>query len=299
MTVALTLTRMGGCARGKDLQRLHSDRAIAKAVRKGNILRVGRGRYTLPATDDHRRVAHALTGVSSHLSAALHHEWNVKTVPERPQVAFPRTRHLRKGQRSGIDPHWADLSAAELKAGVTSPLRTVLDCARTLPFDEALAVADSALRSGKVETEELRDAARQARGHGAGKVRRVAQHADGRAANPFESVLRALCIEEGLILTPQLEVADPGLYAVVDLGSEELRLVIEAEGYATHGTRKGLRRDCKRHSLFAVWGWTSLRFAYEDVMFEQAWARWILRSWLMVHRGGTPSSPPNRFRDAA
>ena len=62
MTVALTLTRMGGCARGKDLQRLHSDRAIAKAVRKGNILRVGRGRYTLPATDDHRRVAHALTG---------------------------------------------------------------------------------------------------------------------------------------------------------------------------------------------------------------------------------------------
>lgn len=299
MSVALTLTRMGGCGRGKALQLHHSDRAIAKAVRLGEIVKVGRGRYALPATEEHRRVAHSLTGVVSHLSAALHHDWEVKTVPERPQVAFPRTRHLKARQREGIDPHWADLSAAERQAGVTSPLRTVLDCARTLPFDEALAVADSALRSGKVEVDALRDAATRARGRGAGAVRRVAEHADGRAANPFESVLRALCLEEGLLLTPQLEVTDPGLYAVVDLGSEELRLVIEAEGYATHGTRKGLRRDCKRHSLFAIWGWASMRFAYEDVMFEQDWTRWVLRSWLVMHRGETPSSPPNRFRDAA
>ena len=299
MTVALTLTRMGGCGRGKALQRHHSDRAIAKAVRKGDISKVGRGRYALPATTEHRRVAHALTGAASHLSAALHHRWEVKTVPERPHVTVSRTRRLRSGQREGIDPHWADLSAAELKAGVTSPLRTVLDCARSLPFDEALAVADSALRSGKVEEAELRDAARLVRGRGAGDVRRVAEHADRRAANPFESVLRALCIQEGLVLTPQLQISDPGLYAVVDLGSEELRLVIEAEGYATHGTRKGLRRDCKRHSLLAVWGWTSLRFAYEDVMFEQDWARWVLKSWLVTRHGRTPSSPPHRFRDAA
>lgn len=32
--------------------------------------------------------------------------------------------------------------------GVTSPPRTVADCARWLPFDEALAVADSAMRAG-------------------------------------------------------------------------------------------------------------------------------------------------------
>jgi hypothetical protein len=42
----------------------------------------------------------------------------------------------------------------------TSPLGTVLDCARYLPFGEALAVADSAVRSGKVQPEILREALR-------------------------------------------------------------------------------------------------------------------------------------------
>ncbi|MFC7487201.1 DUF559 domain-containing protein [Knoellia sp. CPCC 206453] len=299
MSVALTLTRLGGCARAKELRRRHSGRALAKALRNGEVIKVGRGRYALPATAEHRRIAHARTGVLSHLSAAQDHGWKVKNVPERPQVTFPRTRRLRSGQREGIDPHWADLDGAERVAGVTSPLRTVLDCARTLPFDEALAVADSALRSGKVDVVELRATAAGLQGKGAGAARRVAEHADGRAANPLESVLRALCIEEGLLLTPQLEVADPGLFAKVDLGSEELRLIVEAEGYETHGTRKGLRRDCQRHSLFAIWGWASLRFSFEDVMFEQDWSRWVLRSWLAMHSGGVPASPPNRFRDAA
>lgn len=299
MSVALTLARLGGCARAKELRRRHSRRAIAKALLKGEVILVGRGRYAVPATAEHRRAAHARTGVQSHLSAALHHGWQVKTLPERAQVTFPRTRRLRSGQRDGIDPHWADLSPSEVREGVTSPLRTVLDCARSLPFDEALTVADSALRSGSVDAADLLSAAATLHGRGSGDARRVAEHADGRAANPLESVLRALCIEEGLLLTPQLEVSDPGLYAVVDLGSEELRLIVEAEGYGTHGTRKGLRRDCQRHSLFAIWSWASLRFSYEDVMFEQAWTRWVLRSWLVRYAGGTPSSPPNKFRDAA
>jgi hypothetical protein len=48
----------------------------------------------------------------------------------------------------------------EIVAGVTGPLRTVVDCARVLPFDSALAVADSALRSGNVRRADLTRAAR-------------------------------------------------------------------------------------------------------------------------------------------
>lgn len=260
---------------------------------------MARGRLTLASTDEHRRAAHARTAVQSHLSAALHHGWKVKTVPDAPHLTFPRTRRIRAGHGEGVVAHWADLSPGEITAAVTSPLRTVLDCARTLPFDEALAVADSALRSGMVDADELAQGAALLRGPGSGAARRVAAHADSRAANPLESVLRALTIEVGLNLTPQLQVAEAGLFAKVDLGSEDLHLVVEAEGYATHGTRHGLRRDCQRHSLFAVWGWASLRFAYEDVMFAQEWTRWVLRSWLIAHRGGTPKSPPNRWGDAA
>ena len=114
------------------------------------------------------------------------------------------------------------------------------------------------------------------------------------AANPFESVLRALTIEEGFELTPQLQVADSGLFAVVDLGSEELRLAVEADGFEHHGTRRGLRRDCRRHTDFAVHGWSSLRFAFEDVMGEPEWVRWALRTWRIVRAGGSPESPPRR-----
>ncbi|PKW26537.1 hypothetical protein [Phycicoccus duodecadis] len=201
-------------------------------------MRTARGRYAVPGVGEHQRLAAARTATLSHLSAALRHGWRVTTVPEDVWVTVRRKRRLRPPDLVGIRPHWNDLTAAERAAGVTSPVRTVLDCARVLPFDEALAVADSALRSGLVSLEGLREAAAATRGPGATAARRVARHADGRAANPFESVLRALALDVGLELTPQLVIAEPGLFAVVDLGNEELRLAVEADGFETHGTRR-------------------------------------------------------------
>jgi very-short-patch-repair endonuclease len=242
----------------------------------------------------HLLTAQSRSAVLSHLSAATHHGWKVTTVPAEAWVTVPRNRKVRAEQRDGIRAHYADLTRAEVTNGVTTPLRTVLDCARVLPFDEALAVADSALRARAITRTELVDAAQPLRGTSASAVRRVAAHADGRAANPFESVLRALCIEEGFALTPQIEIAESGLYARVDLGSEALRLAVEADGYETHGTRAGLRKDCERHTLFAVYAYSSLRFAYEHVMFEQEWVRWALRSWRDVRAGRAPADPPLR-----
>ena len=72
---------------------------------------------------------------------------------------------------------YATLGADEVVDGVTSPLRTVLDCARRLPFSEALAVADSALRSGLVTEDELRLAAAGTRGPGCKNIRRAAAEA--------------------------------------------------------------------------------------------------------------------------
>lgn len=292
MSVVLTLTRLGGCATTAELRRHHSKHAIEMHRREGTIARTSRGRYTLPSTHEHRQQAHARTATLSHLSAALHYGWKVKTVPDRAQVIVPSKRRVNLAHRDTVDPHWADLESHEICNGVTSPLRTVLDCARTLPFDEALAVADSALRSRRVSREELRRAGPGLRGPGARAARRVIRHANGKAANPLESVIRALAIEEGFEFMPQFQFAESGVFAVVDLASEELRLVVEAEGYETHGTRAGLRRDCRRHSLFAVWGWDSLRFAYEDAMYEQEWVRWVFRAWRVTHEGGIPSAPP-------
>ncbi|MBK8731244.1 MAG: hypothetical protein IPM00_18770 [Tetrasphaera sp.] len=297
--VAVTLAALGGCASTSELRRQHTKRQLRRALDEGTIARPDRGRYVLADITEHRRIAHARAGILSHTSAALEHGWKVKIPPTLAQVTFPRTRHLRKETVAALTPHWSDLPPEDVVRGVTTPLRTVLDCARHLPFDEALAVADAALRSHKVGVAQLAAAAAKVRGPGAGSVRRVVAHADARATNPLESVLRALSIEEGFTLTPQLMIAESGLFAVVDLGDPDLRLVLEAEGYATHGTRAGLRRDCRRHSELAVFGWDSLRYAYEDVMFNQPWVRWTLRSWRETREGRIPPPPPRGSERAA
>jgi len=64
---------------------------------------------------------------------------------------------------------------------VTDKVRTVIDCLRWLPFDEALAVADSAL---DVSLEALADAARRSPRTGRSRVLRVLRYADSRAAKP-------------------------------------------------------------------------------------------------------------------
>ncbi len=283
------LATLGGTATKSELVERCGRRAVAAAIGDGSIVRVGRGHYASAEVSGHRTIAHGLAGVKSHLSAAIHHGWKVKEAPREVWVAVPRQRHT-SNRLPGVKLHWTPLTRTELSRGVTSPLRTVLDCARALPFDEALAVADSALRSGLVTPAELRDAASTARGPGSIAVRRVARHADGRAKNPLESVLRALTLAAGLHLTPQFVVAAPGFFALADLGSEKLRLVVEADGFETHGTRAALRADCARHTGYAQHGWTSLRFTYEDVLFSPEWVIWVLRSW----RTGETSSPPRR-----
>lgn len=293
-----TVRVLGGSARWRELRVVHPRREIELAVGAGRVERAARGRYVLASVSAHRRRAEEATATLSHLSAAAQHGWPLKTVPEVAWVTVRRKRHLDPAARSGLVVHWKDLPGAESARGVTSHLRTVLDCARVLPFDEALAVADSALRARDVAADELRRAAATLRGPGSRAARLVARHADHRAANPFESVLRALTVLEGFHLTPQLQVAEPGLYAVVDLGSEDLRLAVEADGFEQHGTRRGLRRDCRRHTELAVFGWSSLRFAYEDVMFQPAWTRWALRSWRVVREGGVPGMPPLRVTPA-
>jgi hypothetical protein len=297
MTVAATIRALGGWATWRELRAHHSKRAILGARARGDVLVAARGHYVVGGLAAHRQLAVECHGVLSHLSAALEHGLKVKSVPTEAWISIPRDRGTRRSVPAGVHLHRADLpSGTHL---VTSPLRTVIDCARTLPFDEALAVADSALRARKVTVGQLRHAAAAARGPGSVAVRRVAQHADGRAANPLESVLRALAIEEGFTPTPQLMIAESGLFAIVDLGDEQLRLVLEAEGYETHGTRAGLRRDCRRHTEFTVFGYDSMRYAYEDVMFEQAWTRWTLRAWRDRKAGRIPESAPATSSRAA
>lgn len=275
MSAAEVLHALGGLADRRVLVEKTSRADVDRALRRGEIAVVARGRYALPSVADAPSVAHALSGVLSLASAALHHGWEVKLVPERPQVMVPRKRRVSPAARRMAEVHYGDLLAGDVVDGIaTSAELTLTHCLRALPDDEALAVADSALRSG-VPPATLRRVAMAVSGPGSAKVRRIAGQARAEAANPFESCLRSIALTvPDLSVQPQVWL--PGLRMRADLVDRDRKVVLEADSFEWHGNRAALRRDARRYNAMVVDGWPVLRFAWEDVMFHPEYVRQVL-----------------------
>jgi very-short-patch-repair endonuclease len=227
--------------------------------------------YALPGVDDGLEAAHRLSGLLAEESAAEFYGWPLKHRPRTPVIVVPRKRNVPEHRRRGLRLRFVDLDVDDVNRPATSPVRTVLDCAARLPFDEALAVADSALRCRDVAPDHLSRRAEQVPTRYRARCRRVAAAADARADNPFESVLRAIALGvPGLRVEPQVWVSDIGRPNLVD---ERLRIVLEVDSFEFHGRRKAPADDCERYNAFVVDGWIVLRFAWEHVMLRPDYVR--------------------------
>lgn len=281
MDAVPALERLGGVARTADLRRLTSRAKLRRAARRGDVVRVARGRYALPTAQDGLQAAARLTAVLSHRSAAAYWGWELKTPPPVPELTVPRNRNVPFDKRLGVQVVWAALRPDEVVDGiVTSRERTVIDCIRTLPFDEALAVADSALRHRVITRAQLIWLAGKVRGKGAAQARRVARLASEKAANPFESALRAITYRVvAIVMEPQVWLELDGMRLRPDLLDRRRRLILEAESFEWHGKRLSLTRDCVRYNAFTLAGYVVLRFSWEQVMLEPAYVEACLRSF--------------------
>ncbi|HEX8498916.1 MAG TPA: DUF559 domain-containing protein [Actinomycetales bacterium] len=279
------LQHLSGSATAAELVAVSGRREVRSAYERGDIVRLARGRYALPDAADPFVTASRLGGVVSHASAAQQWGLAVASRPLKPHVTV--TRHRCRVVRAGAEVHWSDLGAHEIHGRTTTPLRTVLDCARTLPRGEGLAVADSALRLGLVGTDELRAAARGLRGAGRSRVMFVAMDADARAASALESLMRAVVLHAGITgFEPQLQISGDGFSARVDLGHRSLRIVLEADSFEHHGHRSALVRDCRRYDELVVRGWLVLRFAWEHVVGQPEWVAEMVRAAVLTRHTG-------------
>jgi very-short-patch-repair endonuclease len=274
MQVTEILARLGGTTDSTTLIAASSRKRVRTALRRGDIVRAGSRGLALPTACDGLRAAQSLNGVMSGLSAAAYWRWELKQAPRRPHVTVPNKRKVEPSRRAGIDVHWRDIAQHDVYADiVTRPALTVITCARDYPFDEALAVADSALRHDDVIREELTILAERLP-RGRDRCLRVATEADGRAANPFESVLRAIALGvPGLHVQPQVEIDDRDFWCRPDLVDVDRRIVIEAESFEFHSQRASLRKDCRRYTALTIRGWRVIRFCWEDVMFHPEYVR--------------------------
>lgn len=266
------LERLGGVATYRQLRAVASAGELRAALEHEAVVRLARGRYALPVCEQGRRAAHELTGVACLTTAAMGWGWKVKHPPRRPAIAVPRGRKVSPVVQARYDVRWRAYRAGDVEGWLTSPLRTVLDCALVLPFDEALVVADSALRSRRVRKLELVTAAERLRGRGRQGAIRVARHANGSAANPFESLVRAVSVGvPDLRLEPQVPLWVGDRWIRPDLTDRRLRIIAEADSFEFHTTRRQIDHDCWRYNELTLDDWLVLRFSWTHAMNEQPW----------------------------
>jgi very-short-patch-repair endonuclease len=246
---------------------------IYQALDAARIVRIQRGIYGVGLPDGTTLLAAASTALRatvSHDSAAV--LWDLKMV-HKPGTWVTVPRDRSRASYAGVSVRRADVSETAERQGlkVTTPLRTVLDCARELSISNAVVIADSALRKKLVTIDELRSAAAAASGRRAGKLRRVAALADPRCGSVLESLLRVLLVEAGVSLdkTQWTVRDDEGVFvAVVDFAWLGARLIVEADGFEFHSERADYRKDRRRANAYCRSDWRLLRFTWEDIRHE-------------------------------
>lgn len=195
--------------RREALSRGYQDGELRRARRTGALQPVRRGAYASPAMLEgldaearNRLVIEATASaassgaVISHTSAALMHGialWNC------PLAKVHLTVDKRSGGRTTpnrhVHPSPLDDSEVVLvnNVPVTSVARTVIDCARTLPFEQAVVIGDSALQQRLVSAENLDAALAACRGrHGGPAAARALAFLDARSESVGESRSRVL-----------------------------------------------------------------------------------------------------------
>ena len=279
MDLISQVTVLGGVCDRATLVRLRSAAEVDAALRDGVLERDTRGRYALPTTRPALRTANRVAGVLSHRSAAQYWGWAQKAPPPLPEVTFPRTRRVDRSLRKILVPHWCQLGPDDVEGAVTSQVRTLVDCMRNLPWDEAVAIVNSAIRADDFTQAEIQWIAERTRGRGRRRICEVAAAVTGQCANPFESVLyaQALLIP-GLNVQPQLEVIVTGTTRKLhpDVGDSVLKIAIEAESFEWHGKPAQLTRDCRRYNMFLLLGWYVIRFSWWQVMHDPAYVHRVL-----------------------
>ena len=273
--------------------------AISRMVEDGGLVRLRRGAYALaplPPRGRHllsdgrvdlgylaevRSVLHSLAGggVADRRTAAVLWQMDMLVEPKLVEVRVPRSRtHVDlDGVRVRCSTASASTTvhAAGLEAlPVTTAVDTVLDCCLDRPMQEAVVIADSALRRELVSLEELVEAvAARGRCSGSRKLRRLLTLVDPRSGSVLESLLRHLLNTHGLWPESQVELSqrDGRRIGRVDFCFTAQRLVVECDGRRWHDPEDARDADRRRDNGLARTGWLVLRFTWDDVRHSQSY----------------------------
>jgi hypothetical protein len=232
-----------------------TDDELRRLRRRGDLTAIADGAYIDPADARLRRsesrhallVAAALPRVAadsviSHTSAAVLFGLPIWHIPLK-RVHTTRPRRSGGVLTGRLHVHTAPLEPDDVTEiggiAVTSVVRTLLDIARTVGFEEAVVILDAALyRHLCTRDELLAGLGRMARWKGAPAARRAVAFADPRAESPGESRSRVAMNRLGLpvpVLQWEVRRPDGAVLGKVDFGWPERGSVGEFDGFVKYG----------------------------------------------------------------
>ncbi|WP_460725629.1 hypothetical protein [Nocardia heshunensis] len=180
---------------------------------------------------------------------------------------------------------------------VTTPARTVVDLALTLPLDVAVVAGDALAGAFGLTALELADELAQAKGrYGIGKAKQVVGMVDGRSQSIGESLSRLMIHRHGLprpgsqgnVFTP-----DGRFVARVDFYYEAAGVVCEFDGPTAYGRllRPGqdlattVARERTRETYLRTLGFEVIRWTWDELVRGNPAQR--LRAALTAQRAST------------
>ena len=259
LSPADTVRRMGGLARGVDLQRVgFSRRSLSRAVQRGDIERIRDGVFAVGALDPCVRAATAHGGALTCASVLqLLHVWVLAPVIV-PHVWLGPDRHAH--------PHDGCACVSHFYRGERPPLGRV-------PAEVALAhflrcAGDEAFFAAYESALRLRLLTNAARVRLAAMIpasaRWLMDLARTDADSGLESILRLRLHLLGIRLDCQVQIDGVGR---VDFVIGE-RLILEVDGKENHDGATMRHRDLVRDAAASARGYETLRFDYAQVVHE-------------------------------
>ena len=235
-------------------------RQLARLVRDGDLVHLGRGWYSLPlvaasAEDSpawaRRRTLHAAQAraavvayegraAASHHSALVLHGLPAYSA-DLHQVHLTRTADTWSRRRPGLTLHQMVPGAATTD-GVIDLAVAVVQAGCVNGSMAALVAADAALHRGQLGQDDLQRACDLVVGPRSAVIRALLRHADGSAESPGETRLRHALRMMGFSVTPQVPIVDGSFVAVVDFLVGDC-VAVEFDGFVKYGRRRAFATD--------------------------------------------------------
>lgn len=159
----------------------------------------------------------------------------------------------------------------------TTVARTLLDLADVVPRRQLERALEQAEMMRVFDLDDLHDVLAHANGRrGAGVLRDLLGELDdepGLTANALEDRYLELCRNAGLprpAVNQWLEV-DDGPPIKADFVWIAQRLIVETDGWGSHGTRHGFESDRRRDQRARLAGWETVRFTRRQVLGDPDW----------------------------